>query len=501
MADILAKASLITNFKFQLVFKRKTYINPRMLPEDPVERQLLFMQACEELASDTMFCNDTDAVKLASLRVQHDLGDYTAPTMYTAKVLEAALPKALLRKRGAEALRQLVAMEHELLKGPRAPSLPPASPLTPFRAQAPPRTTPASSTCSSPRSCCSTAPPSSPSRTPTTRHALPRPHPLTSHRACAQVRGDDQRGGAALCEDGGRQEEGDADVLVHGRQRPVSIDSVSVITENQGTTEYKTKRGPEIYNLFSDYYFWLQAQSEWCRAKEDYAVDDPSVLAFKKGDVIHIIDKARLPSSPRPCSDPPARAGRHGVVPGRDGGRPAEGLLPRQVRSHAPQAPARAPGRACSLSLSLSLCRVSRARAAAGGQAEAQDAARVHGRVRGQQAPHQRHGAPAPSPPRPRPRLSLIVAGALVRAVRRPRLLAPVVAHEHRPAGVAVQAGERGEGQEGRAGHEAQVGPHRRGPRRLPLGGVLHAALPQGLRPQQEDKRASWRWRPSAGTR
>ena len=119
-----------------------------------------------------------------------------------------------------------------------------------------------------------------------------------------------------------------------------AIDTVTVITEKQGNKEFKTKRGPEIYNLFSDYYFWLNAQSEWCRAKDDCTVEDKDVLQFKKVRLSFVLGcfasgVAELLTLGR--HHPRDREGRPRVVRGRVDGPQPSGLVPKQVGGDAPQ--------------------------------------------------------------------------------------------------------------------------------------------------------------------
>lgn len=68
-------------------------------------------------------------------------------------------------------------------------------------------------------------------------------------------------------------------------------------------------QGAEVYGLHQDYLFWLEAQSEWASALQDYSVSDAGLLSFHKGETyasevfffafhskintvsIHVIDK------------------------------------------------------------------------------------------------------------------------------------------------------------------------------------------------------------------
>ncbi len=74
-------------------------------------------------------------------------------------------------------------------------------------------------------------------------------------------------------------------------------------------------QGTEINSVYREYFYWLQAQSEWARAIQDYNVSDPALLSFSKvclrvytarayaaltdasrhvaaqGDIVHVLEK------------------------------------------------------------------------------------------------------------------------------------------------------------------------------------------------------------------
>jgi hypothetical protein len=263
--DSVSKASAIPNFRFSLVFRRKIYLQPRVLPEDPVELTLLYYQACEEVQEGTLPTSEADAAKIAAFRLQHDIGDLAGRGASAPYTLESYLPRPhqAARRRTPEQWRQMIATEHELLRGlqkeqVRRQLLSFVSQLSLYGATLVPVENRLDKT-------------------------LPSSFELMiNHEGLhfAKPEGDTRRPWLSIFF---------TDFSVQ-----YSPETCTIVYTERGqpkTLELHTRRGPEIWNLYSDYFFWLQAQSEWARAIEDYDVNEAGLLSFKKGELLHVLDK------------------------------------------------------------------------------------------------------------------------------------------------------------------------------------------------------------------
>jgi len=88
----------------KLVVKRKLFLTPNVLSEDPVENRLLYYQACDDIHRCTLPCSIEDAEILAALRLQAEFSDFDEDKfakheklVYVHSFIHSLMPRSFVR--------------------------------------------------------------------------------------------------------------------------------------------------------------------------------------------------------------------------------------------------------------------------------------------------------------------------------------------------------------------------------------------------------------------
>jgi myosin-7 len=101
--------------QLRLTFKQRLFLGPFITPKDSVEFNLVFHQCIDDVVNDRHPLSHKDAVHLAGLRAQVEMGDFEGndPAKYNF-IVEKYVPKGM---RGTSGIADEIAKEHERLMG------------------------------------------------------------------------------------------------------------------------------------------------------------------------------------------------------------------------------------------------------------------------------------------------------------------------------------------------------------------------------------------------
>jgi hypothetical protein len=259
--------------QFRFMFKRKVFLDPRVMPEDPVERSLMFYQAYNDLISGRLPCSEREAVQLAGLKLQIDYGDRPRETREVPN-LPQLVPKTLWAQRSAEEWQRELLQAWSACAGrtreqSKEAFLEQVMQLdlygyTLFQVQ----------------------------------HKSDWQLPfkfdiaigkggilfLNEHRQPAYSFSLDQVDNMYYTPKSFK--------LFLNTAPPGTLPSQQQQQQqHQKQIELQTLQGIELASLISEYQYWLDQESQWARATRDYITDDYSLLSFRAGDLIFIISK------------------------------------------------------------------------------------------------------------------------------------------------------------------------------------------------------------------
>lgn len=127
LADSLAKGEQLQKslgkdkkITFNFLYKKSIYLTVKSHFDDLVERDLMFHQTFHDILDGNLPCPETDiAVTLAALKLQIDVGDYD-PTRKIDEISKSYIPYPLRENKTDDEWHRLISLEHQKLKSTSA---------------------------------------------------------------------------------------------------------------------------------------------------------------------------------------------------------------------------------------------------------------------------------------------------------------------------------------------------------------------------------------------